>query len=251
MHHHKGSRKQNCGRSKGGSVLDLPSLSLLRSQAGVTLLETVVAVVVLVVGLAGVFSSGAQSFALLRRAREMVAAREDILSRLDTIYTLSYSQLSKSSYLSTTTLVSGVSGDANPFGTTTAGMINFTETVTVYALGSHLFSSDTDRDDATPESAGEYGSQIDAIAPAAPKTYKATSTSTGAWSLQTGSNVLPYIKITRAGTGSTATTTVNKAGDLSSYSQLRVDVVYTWTDSNNVSRTQIGTAIVSNSGNLP
>ena len=214
-----------------------------------TLLETVVAMMVTVIGLAGLFSMSAQCYSLLRRAKEIVALREDVLCRLDAIRTLSYSELAKSSYLSSTLLVSGVSGDATPFGMTTQGMNNFTETITIYALGSQVFSNDSDRNNATPVISGEYGSQINSIAPAAPKTYKSSSTAKGAWTLQIA-GALPFIKVTRVGTGASAITTVVTGGNLTAYPQLRVDVTYTWKDSNNVTRTQIGSTIVSKSGSL-
>lgn len=223
--------------------------SLRRSQAGVTLLETVVAMMVTVIGLGGLFATSAQSYSLLRRAKEIVAIREDILCRLDAIRTLSYSELGKSSYLSSTLMVTGAAGDPTPFAITTRGMKDFTETISIYALGSQLFSNDSDRNNATPDIAGRYASQIDSVAPAAPKTYKSSSTTQGAWTLQVA-NALPYIKVTRVGAGFNAVTTVVTGGDLTSYPQLRVDVTYTWKDSNGVTRTQIGSTIVSKSGSL-
>ena len=235
------------GQSTVGADIDLPSYSSLRSRAGVTLVETLVALMVIVIGLAGLFSTSAQFYTTLRKAKEMVAAREDILSRLDTIRTLSYKNFS-----SATKLAAAVSGDASPFSMiTTAGMKNFTETITVYALGEQLFSNDSDLNNATPDSSGEYASQIDSIAPAAPKTYISTSTAKGAWSLQSAGNSLPSIKVIRVGTGSGATTTPGTSGDLTSYPQLRVDVTDTWSGSNNVSRTQVASTIVSKSGSLP
>jgi hypothetical protein len=164
-------------------------------------------------------------------------------------------------------MVSGTAGDATPFGMTTDGMQNFSETITVYALGWQLFSSDTDRNNATPDKAAPstasstdpalgFGSQLDTVAPAAPKTYKsssATPTVKGDWTLQIA-NALPYLQVRRVGTGTNAITTVVNAGnngDLTAYPQLRVDIVYTWTDSNNITRTQVGSTIVSRSGSLP
>ena len=223
---------------------------LIRSEAGVTLVETLVSLMVIVVGLAGAFATSAQCYGLLRRAKAIVAAREDILSRLDTIRTLSFTQVAQSNYISATMLVSGAAGDPSPFGTTTDGMLNFTETVTIYALGSQVFSSDSQRSNATPDSVGEYASQFKTPAPAPPATYISTGTSAGAWAPQTGANALPYIKVIRAGTGSSAITTVITAGDLTSYPQLRVDVTYTWKDSKNLTQTQVGSTIVSNSGSL-
>jgi len=217
--------------------------------AGITLVETVVALMVIVIGLAGLFATSAQCYALLRRSKETVAVREDILCRLDAIRTLSYSQLAKSTYLSSTLLAPGSAGDANPFGMTTAGMKNFTETITVYALGSQLFSNDAARNQATPDSTGEYGSQMDSAAPNAPKTYVSNSTTTGDWTRQI-TNALPYIKVTRVRTGATAQTSVISGGDVSPYPMLRVDLTYTWTDSNNVARTQVASTIVSRSGSL-
>ena len=222
-------------------------------EAGVTLIETVVSLMIVVIGLAGIFGISAQCFALLRRSKEVVAAREDILCRLDGIRILSYPQVAKSSYLSGTLLASGTAGDASPYGTTTDGMKNFTETITVYALGWQLFSSDATRINATPDSSLEYASQLDSVAPAAPKTYKSNSTTRGDWTLQVA-GALPYLQVQRVGTGASAYTTVVNAGnggDLTSYPQLRVDIAYTWTDSNNVSRTQVGSTIVSRSGSLP
>lgn len=220
-----------------------------RAAAGVTLLETVISLMVTVIGLAGLFATSAQCYSLLRRAKEIVAVREDILCRLDTIRTLSYSELAKSSYLSSTLMVSGTAGDATPFGMTTSGMKNFTEKLTVYALGKQLFSNAAALSNATPDVIGEFASQIDTVAPAAPKTYRSTSLTKGAWTLQVA-NALPYIQVNRVGTGANAVTTIVTAGDLTSYAQLRVDVTFTWTDSNNVTRTQVGSTIVSNSGSL-
>jgi len=220
-----------------------------RSQAGVTLVETVVSLLVILIGLSGIFATSAQGYALLRRSKEIVAAREDILCRLDGIRTLSYSQLAKSTYLSSTLLVSGTAGDASPFGMTTEGMKDFTESVTVYALGAQLFSNDAARQNATPDSTGEFASQLDTVAPAAPKTYKSNSTNQGDWTLQVA-NALPYIKVVRTGTGAHAQTTVVTADDLSAYPQLRVDITYTWTDSHKLTRTQVGSTIVSRSGSL-
>ena len=132
---------------------------------------------------------------------------------------------------------------------TTQGMKNFAESVTVYALGSQLFSNDAARNNATPDTIGQYASQLNSIAPAAPITYKSTSTTKGAWTLQIA-GALPYFKVTRVGTGGGAVTTVVTSGNLTSYTQLRVDVTYTWTDSNNVTRTQVGSTIVSKAGSL-
>ena len=242
-------RKRNYKPTKAAARADAPLFALLRSQAGVTLLETVVSMMVTVIGLAGLFSTSAQSYGLLRRSKEIVAVRQNVLCRLDAIRTLSYSELGKSTYLGGTLMVSGSAGDATPFGMTTLGMKNFTETVTVYALGSQLFSNDGARNNATPDTVNQYGSQLDSIAPAAPKTYKSSSTSQGAWVLQVV-GALPYIKVTRVGTGASAVTTVNTSGDLTSYAQLRVDVTYSWTDSNNVTRTQMGSTVVSKAGSL-
>jgi hypothetical protein len=219
------------------------------SEAGVTMVETIVALMVILIGLAGLFATSAQGYALLRRSKEFVAAREDILCRLDAIRTLSYSQLGKSSYLSSTLMVRGTSGDASPFATTTDGMNNFTETITVYALGAQLFTDDTARQNATPDSTGEFASQLDTVAPDAPKTYLSNSTTKGDWTLQIA-NALPSIKVTRAGTGAYAQTTVVTAGDLTSYPLLRVDVTYTWTDSNQVTRTQVASTLISKTGSL-
>ncbi len=222
---------------KGGSI------------SGFTLVEAVVSLMVIVIGLAGMFTTSAQCFSLLRRSKEIVAVREDILCRLDAIRTLSYSQVAKSSYVGSTLLASGSSGDASPFGMTTSGMRNFTETVTVYALGEHLFSDDAARLATTPDGEGEFASQLDPVAPAAPKTYKANSTTQGDWTLQIA-KALPYIKVTRVGTGANAQVTVVKADDLSAYPQLRVDIAYSWSDSNNKTRTQVASSIVSKSGSL-
>lgn len=242
-------RMPNIRRSKVAADAGLPSIVRVRSEAGITLLETVVSLMVTVIGLAGLFATSAQCFALLRRAKEIVAVREDVLCRLDTMRTLSYSQLAKSSYLGSTLLATGSANDATPFGMTTQGMRNFTETVTIYALGSQLFSNDAARNNATPDIVGQYASQLDSIAPAAPKTYKSTATTAGAWTLQIV-GALPFIKVTRIGTGASAVTTVVTGGDLTTYAQLRVDVTYTWKDSNNVGRTQVGSTIVSKCGSL-
>jgi hypothetical protein len=146
-------------------------------------------------------------------------------------------------------MATGTSGDATPFGMTTNGMKNFTETLTVYALGSQLFSDDASRLNATPDSVGEYASQIDSVAPDAPKTYVSNSVTAGDWTRQIV-NSLPYIKIVRTGTGGSAQVDVVNSGDLTPYPQLRVDITYTWTDTNNLTRTQIGSTIISRSGSL-
>jgi Tfp pilus assembly protein PilV len=231
-------------------------------EAGVTLIETVVSLMIVVIGLAGLFASSAQSFALLRRSKEMVAAREDLLCRLDSIRALSYAQIAKSSYLTANLMESGTAGDPTPFRVTTDGMKNFSETVTVYGLGSQVFSNDTARQNATPDWTGQYASQLDTAAPGTPTTYLSNSTTKGDWTHQIA-GALPYIQITRVGTGADAQVTVNSAGDLTLYpssvagvkelrivSQLLVDVAYTWTDSNNVSRTQVASMIVSKTGSL-
>jgi hypothetical protein len=130
-------------------------------------------------------------------------------------------------------------------------------------LGWQLFSSDADRNNATPDAKPPttsptptdllgvgFGSQLDSVAPAAPKTYKANSTTAGDWTLQVA-GALPYIQVKRVGTGANAITTVVQSGDLTGYPQFRVDVVYTWTDSNNLTRAQVGSTIMSRTGTLP
>jgi hypothetical protein len=210
---------------------------------------------IIVIGLAGIFASSAQSFALLRRSKEMVAAREDLLCRLDSVRSLSYAQLCKSDYLKATLMPTGSSGDPSPFRVTTDGMKSFSETVTVYALGSQLFSDDTTRQNTIPDWSGEYASQVDTTAPGAPKTYKANSTDTGDWT-QLITGALPYIQVTRVGTGSSAQVSVTSSGNLATgtnaanTAQVLVDISYTWTDSSNVSRTQVASVIVSKSGSL-
>ena len=217
-----------------------------------TMVETVVSLCVVLIGLAGLFASSAQSFALLRRSKEVVAIRQDVLARIDGVRALSYAQLARSNYISTTLMPSGTAGDPSPFGMTTNGMKNFTETITVYGLGALIFADDASRQSTTPDWPGEYGSQFSDPAPAQPKTYRANSIAPGDWTLQVA-GALPYTQVTRSGTGASATTTVVTAGDLttdSRISQLRVDITYTWTDSNNVSRTQVGSIIVPQSGSL-
>jgi len=234
------------------TVLAFGSRRARHGKAGITLVETVVGLMIVIIGLAGLFASSAQSFALLRRSKEVVAGRQDLLSRLDGVRALSYAQIAKSSYLSTKLMQSGVSGDPSPFGTTTSGMKNFTETITVYGLGALIFSDDAARQATTPDWADQYASQVSEAAPAQPKTYKSNSTTRGDWTLQVA-GALPYFQITRVGTGAGATTTVVTPGDLTTdarISQLLVDVSYTWTDSNNVSRTQVGSIIVPQSGSL-
>jgi hypothetical protein len=217
--------------------------------AGFTLVEVAVSLMVVVIGLAGLFATSGRCFSLLRRSKEIVAVREDILCRLDAIRTLSYSQIAKSSYVGGTLMASGTSGDATPFGMTTDGMKNFTESLTIYALGSQVFSDDASRLNATPDSVGEYASQIDSVAPDVPKTYMSNSLTAGDWTRQIV-NALPYIKIVRTGTGANAQVNVINGGDLTAYPQLRVDLTYTWTDANNLTRTQVGSTIISRSGSL-
>jgi hypothetical protein len=221
------------------------------ANAGITLVETVVSIVIIALGLGALYMSSAQSFALLRRAKEIVAAREVILSRIDDLRALSYAQLANSSYVSANAMQSGAAGDASPFGSTTNGMRNFKETVTVYALGSQVFSNDSARINATPDSAQEYASQVDSVAPAAPKTYKSNSTTAGDWTLQVA-NALPSYTIIRTGTGTNAALSVTTAGtgSVGAWPQLRLDVNLTWTDSNNVARSQVASTIVSNPGSL-
>jgi hypothetical protein len=221
----------------------------------------VVSLLIIVVGLAGLYATSAQSYALLRRSKEIVSIREAILCRLDTIRTLSYAELTQSTYLSGTLMGTGTAGDATPFGVTTTGTKNFKETLTVYALGSQLFSSDADRQQATPDpisttngtpdtTGGEYASQLDAPAPQPPKTYISNSTTKGDWTLRVA-GALPYIQVSRTGTGTSAHTSVDHDGGLLSvYPQLRVDVAFSWTDSNNVTRTQVASTIVCKSGSL-
>jgi type II secretory pathway pseudopilin PulG len=219
---------------------------------GITLVETVVSLMVILIGLAGLFASSAQSFALLRRSKEIVAVRDDLLARLDGVRALSYAQVARSDSLRDKLMPTGAGGDPTPFGMTTSGMRNFTETITVYGLGSQLFFSDAARQAATPDWKDEYASQISDPAPAQPKTYKANSTAQGDWTEQVA-NTLPYIQLTRTGYGAAAATTVVTPGDLTADTrivQLLVDVVYTWTDSNNVARTQVAILIVAKNGSL-
>jgi hypothetical protein len=222
---------------------------------------------IVVMGLAGLFGTSARSFTLLRRSKEIVAVRESLLSRLDAIRALSFTEVARavpisgsststaptSGSLTTNLITSGTGGDPNPFGTTLLAMKNFTETVTVYALGAQLFSNDAQRNNATPDYKDEYATQLDVAAPAPPTTYKASSTGKGAW-VQQVANALPYYKVIRSGTGSAASVSIDYGtsgnGDLSAYPQLRVDVTYTWTDSNNNTRTQVGSMIVGRNGSL-
>ncbi len=222
-----------------------------RRQEGITLTETLIALMVIVIGMAGLFTTGAQSFRLLRRSKEVVAVRECLLTRLDSIRALSFAQVSKSSSMtgSTNLMVTGAIGDPNPFGATTSGMKNFTETITVYALGSQIFSSNAQRLNATPDYKGEYASQVDTAAPSPPNTYLSNSTTPGDWALQDPST-LPHYQITRVGIGTNAHVTVDTAADLTTAPALRVDVTYTWTDSSNIIRTQVGTMIVAKFGSL-
>lgn len=234
-----------------------------QGEAGVTLVETMVSLMVLLIGLAGLFGTSARSYSLLRRSKEVVAVRESLLTRLDGVRALSFTEVaratppsgstSQTGSLSTNLLTANAAGDPTPFSVTLGGLKNFKETVTVYALGAQLFSSDAQRNAATPDYKDEYASQFDSAAPAAPTTYKASSTAQGAWVPQVA-GALPYYTITRTGTGATAAVTVDNGtstnGDLSAYPQLRVDVVYTWTDSNNITRTQVGCTLVSRNGSL-
>jgi hypothetical protein len=233
-----------------------------------------VSLMVLLIGMAGLFGTSARSYGLLRRSKEVVAVRESLLTRLDGIRALSFAEVARSSVTATTTttttttqtgsltgnlITANVAGDPTPFGVTLTALKDFKETVTVYALGAQLFSSDAQRNVATPDYKDEYASQFDDAAPAAPTTYKASSTAVGAWVKQVG-GALPYYTVTRVGTGSTSTvtidntyapaTTTRSAGDLGDYPLLRVDVVYTWTDSNNNTRTQVGSTLVSRNGSL-
>lgn len=238
------------------------SRSSRQSKAGVTLVETIVSLMIILIGLGGLFGTSARSFTLLRRSKEVVAVRESLLTRLDGIRALSFTEVARSQpptgstsgtgSLTTNLLTSNAAGDPTPFGVTLSGIKNFTEIVTVYALGAQLFSNDAQRNSATPDYKDEYASQFDDPAPAAPTTYKASSTTAGAWVKQVA-GALPYFQITRVGTGATATVTVDNAtsgGDLSGYPQLRVDVAYTWTDSKNITRTQVGCILVSRNGSL-
>jgi type II secretory pathway pseudopilin PulG len=230
------------------------ALRARRSEAGITLVETVISLMIILIGLAGLFATSAQSFTLLRRSKETVAIRECLMTRLDTVRALSFAEVAKSSYMSQNqnVMAAGTSGDPNPFGVTITGIQGFTETVTVYALGAQLFSSDAQRQNATPDYQDEVASQVDTIAPAAPTTYKANSASKGDWTQQVA-GALPYYQITRVGSGASATVTVDNAtstGDLTAYPSVRVDVTYTWTDSSKVTRTQVGCIIVSRNGSL-
>ena len=228
-------------------------------KAGITLVETLISLMIVVIGLAGLFGTSARSFTLLRRSKEIVAVRECVLTRIDSIRALSFAQVARSASLTaqgTGLLVSGTAGDPNPFTGTIAGMKNFTETVTVYALGEQLFSSDAQRAAATPAYPGQVASQLDSVAPNAPKTYQSNSGNQGDWTQQVA-NSLPYYQVTRVGTGASAQITINNSantnpapGDLSKYPALCVDIVYTWTDSSNVTRSQVGTMILARNGSL-
>ena len=228
-----------------------------RALAGVTLIETIVSTVIILIGLAGLYTTAGQSYVLLRRAKELVAAREDILSRLDSLRVISYNELAQSSYVSANVMQTGGAGDATPFGMTTVGMKNFKETLTVYGLGWQVFSSDAARTNATPDTASEYATEINTSAPAAPATYLSNSTTQGDWTLQVA-NALPSYTITRTGTGSGAVVTVtdNSPSSLTipklpNCPQLRVDITYTWSDSNGVVRSQVGSMIFTKMSSLP
>jgi len=227
-------------------------------EAGITLVETLIALMIVVIGLAGLFGTSARSFTLLRRSKEIVAVRECVLTRVDSLRALSFAQVAKSANLTGTgdLIISGTAGDPNPFTGTIAGMKNFTETITVYALGEQLFSNDAQRQAATPDYSGQVASQLDSVAPNPPITYQAASATKGGWTLQVA-NALPYFQITRVGTGASATVTVNNSantnpapGDLSKYPALCVDIVYSWTDASNITRTQVGTMILARNGSL-
>ena len=236
-----------------------------RALAGVTLIETIVSTVIILIGLAGLYTTAGQSYVLLRRAKELVAAREDILSRLDSLRVISYNELAQYSYVSANVMQTGGAGDATPFGMTTVGMKNFKETLTVYGLGWQVFSNDAARNNATPDfgpnattqAPGEFASEINAIAPAAPATYMSNSTTQGDWTVQVA-NALPYYTITRTGTGSGAVVTVTNWSSTSqnvptlpNCPQLRVDITYSWSDSNGVSRSQVGSMIFTKMSSLP
>ena len=245
-----------------------------QGKAGVTLVETMVSLMVLLIGMAGLFGTSARSYSLLRRSKEVVAVRESLLTRLDGVRALSFAEVARSipptttsgssttqtGSLSTKLLTADAAGDPTPFGVTLTSHKSLTETVTVYALGTQLFSSDAQRNAATPDYKDVYASQFDSPAPAPPTTYKASSDNVGAW-VQQVAGALPYYTITRVGTGSTSKVTIDNTnatvakgaigtGDLSNFPLLRVDVVFTWTDSNNVTRTQVGSTLVSRNGSL-
>jgi type II secretory pathway pseudopilin PulG len=256
---------QNCEKLNAPQCPDSPPevrplRRIDRFQGGITLVETLVSMLIILVGLAGLYTTAGQSFALLRRAKELVAAREDILARLDSLRVLSYSELTQSSYVSANVMQTGTAGDATPFGMTTYGMKNFKETLTVYALGWQVFSNDSARINATPDWGpsgtgvpGEYASEITNPAPAAPATYQSNSAVRGDWTLQVA-NALPSYTITRTGTGSSAvvaTTSSTSTTPMASCPQLRVDLTYSWTDSNNVARSQTASMIYSKSSTLP
>lgn len=239
---------------RNSAPLQMAARTARRREAGITLVETVISLMVVMIGLAGLFATAAQSFRLLRRSKEVVAVRECLLTRLDSIRALSFAQVSKSSSMTSSTtnlMVTGALGDPNPFAGTTSGMKNFTETITAYALGSQIFSSDTQRQNATPDYTGQFASQVDTLAPNPPKTYQANSTTPGlaTWVPQP-TDTLTHYQITRVGTGANAQVTVNAAADLSTAAALRVDVTYTWTDSSNVTRSQVGSVLVAKYGSL-
>lgn len=240
-----------------------------QSKAGVTLVETVVSLMIILIGLGGLFGTSARSFTLLRRSKEVVAIRECLLTRLDGIRALSFAEVARpapptstttststattqTGSLSTNLLLAGTAGDPTPFGVTLSGVKNLKETVTVYALGAQLFSNDAQRNNATPDYADEIASQFDDPAPAPPTTYKANSTTKGDWTKQVA-GALHYYQITRTGSGAAATITIDKGtsnGDLSDAPLLRVDVAFTWQDSNKITRTQVGSTLVSRNGSL-
>ncbi|EDY21783.1 hypothetical protein CfE428DRAFT_1029 [Chthoniobacter flavus Ellin428] len=232
-------------------------------EGGVTLVETLISLVVIVIGLAGLFTTAAQSFRLLRRSKELVTVRECMLTRIDSIRALSFTEVARPVLPAGSTTASGslstsvMNTDPNSFGGSLTAMKNFKETVNVYALGGQIFSNDTQRQSATPDYQYEYASQIDSAAPAAPKTYKSNSQTPGDWTLQVA-NALPYYQITRVGIGASAVVTVDTTGcantlspnDLSGYPALLIDITYSWTDSSNITRTQVGSMIQSKNGSL-
>lgn len=251
---------------RNSAPLQMAARTARRREAGITLVETMISLMVVLIGTAGLFATGAQSFRLLRRSKETVTVRECILTRLDSIRALSYTEVARpippststgsdTGPMSTKLIAVGAAFDPNPYGGATSAMKNFKETVSVYALGPQIFSSDAQRLSTTPDYPNEYASQLDTPAPSAPKTY--ISNTSGQWvPAVTNPPPLPYYQISRVGSGASAQITVDTTGcatysnDLSSFPALRVDVLYTWTDSSNNPRTLVGTTILARNGSF-
>ena len=211
------------------------------SARGFTLVESLVAMGILLVAIGAVFALSAQLASLLRQAKEKVAMQQLLQARIDQVRRTPFDDLATSTALSTKLLVSGAAGDsiANA-GVSVAGMSNFQETVSVHALGRRLPADNTALAAATPRAVNETATVLNTDLD-----FKATATSPGAWT----ASPLPRLRVRRTGLGGIANTTVLTAADLRAVCQsVRVDVELRWSGAKGRQRQLASTTIVSAPG---